>query len=39
MSEPNQLERKQAGYVVTLVLLALLVLAYLIYKEFWKDVH
>ena len=39
MSEPNQLERKQAGYVVMLVLLVLLVLAYLLYKEFWKDVH
>src|SRR5262249_12630664 len=35
MAEPNQLERKQAGYVVILVLLALLVLAYLVYKEFW----
>jgi ubiquinol-cytochrome c reductase cytochrome c1 subunit len=39
MSEPNQLERKQAGYVVLLVLLVLLVLAYLLYKEYWKDVH
>jgi len=39
MAEPNQLERKQAGYVVILVLLALVVLAYLVYKEFWKDVH
>jgi ubiquinol-cytochrome c reductase cytochrome c1 subunit len=39
MSEPNQLERKQAGYVVMLVLLVLLVLAYFLYKEFWKDVH
>jgi ubiquinol-cytochrome c reductase cytochrome c1 subunit len=39
MSEPNQLERKQTGYVVMLVLLALLVFAYLLYKEFWKDVH
>jgi ubiquinol-cytochrome c reductase cytochrome c1 subunit len=39
MSEPNQLERKQAGYVVMLVLLVLLVLAYFVYKEFWKDVH
>ncbi|HKW38565.1 MAG TPA: cytochrome c1 [Burkholderiales bacterium] len=39
MSEPNQLERKQAGYVVLLVLLVLLVFAYLLYKEFWKDVH
>ena len=39
MAEPNQLERKQAGYVVLLVLLVLLVLAYLLYKEFWKDVH
>jgi ubiquinol-cytochrome c reductase cytochrome c1 subunit len=39
MSEPNQLERKQAGYVVILVLLALAVLAYALYREFWKDVH
>ena len=39
MSEPNQLERKQVGYVVLLVLLVLLVLTYLLYKEFWKDVH
>ena len=39
MSEPNQLERRQAGYVVLLVLLVLVVLAYLLYKEFWKDVH
>jgi ubiquinol-cytochrome c reductase cytochrome c1 subunit len=38
MSEPNQLERKQTGYVVMLVLLVLLVFAYLLYKEFWKDV-
>ena len=39
MSEPNQLERKQYGYIVLLVLLVLLVFAYLLYKEFWKDVH
>jgi ubiquinol-cytochrome c reductase cytochrome c1 subunit len=39
MGEPNQLERKQAGYIVLLVLLVLLVFAYLLYKEFWKDVH
>src|SRR6266516_2272107 len=39
MSEPNQLTRKQVGYVVMLVLLVLLVLTYLLYKEFWKDVH
>ena len=39
MSEPNQLERKQTGYIVLLVLLVLLVFAYLLYKEFWKDVH
>ena len=39
MSEPNQLERKQSGYVVLLALLVLLVLAYVLYKEFWKDVH
>jgi ubiquinol-cytochrome c reductase cytochrome c1 subunit len=39
MAEPNQLERRQAGYVVVLVLLVLTVLTYLLYKEFWKDVH
>jgi ubiquinol-cytochrome c reductase cytochrome c1 subunit len=39
MAEPNQLERKQAGYVAMLVLLMLMVLAYFVYKEFWKDVH
>jgi len=39
MSEPNQITRKQVGYVVMLVLLVLLVLTYLLYKEFWKDVH
>jgi len=39
MSEPNQTFRKQVGIVVTLVLLVLLVLTYLLYKEFWKDVH
>ena len=39
MAEPNQVTRKQTGYVVMLALLALLVLTYLLYKEFWKDVH
>lgn len=39
MAEPNQLARKQWGYVAILVLLALIVLSYLLYKEFWKDVH
>src|SRR3989475_5107955 len=39
MSEPNQLTRKQVGYVVMLVLLVLLVLTYLLYREFWKDVR
>ena len=39
MSEPNQITRKQVGYVVMLVLLVLVVLTYLLYKEFWKDVH
>jgi ubiquinol-cytochrome c reductase cytochrome c1 subunit len=39
MAEPNLLARKQIGYAVILVLLVLLVLSYLLYKEFWKDVH
>jgi ubiquinol-cytochrome c reductase cytochrome c1 subunit len=39
MAEPNQLQRKQYGYVVFLVLLALAGLTFFLYKEFWKDVH
>ena len=39
MAEPNQVLRKQVGIVVTLVLIVLIVLTYLLYKEFWKDVH
>jgi len=39
MAEPNQVLRKQIGYAVMLVLLVLLAFAYLLYKEFWKDVH
>lgn len=39
MAEPNQTMRKQTGYAVLLVLLVLLVVSYLLYKEFWKDVH
>jgi len=36
MSEPNQLTRKQVGYVVMLVLLVLLVLTYLLYRSSGK---
>jgi ubiquinol-cytochrome c reductase cytochrome c1 subunit len=39
MAEPNQVLRKQVGIVVVLVLLVLLVLTWLLYREFWKDVH
>jgi len=39
MAEPNQVVRKQTGYAVLLALLVLLVVSYLLYKEFWKDVH
>ncbi|MGH8650273.1 MAG: cytochrome c1 [Burkholderiales bacterium] len=39
MAEPNQIARKQIGYAVILVLLVLLVFSYLLYREFWKDVH
>ncbi|HYA46774.1 MAG TPA: cytochrome c1 [Burkholderiales bacterium] len=39
MAEPNQVVRKQTGYAVLLGLLVLLVVSYLLYKEFWKDVH
>jgi ubiquinol-cytochrome c reductase cytochrome c1 subunit len=37
--EPAQLERTALGKYVILFLLIFLVLAYLVKKEFWKDVH
>ncbi|MFA7386780.1 MAG: cytochrome c1 [Thiohalobacteraceae bacterium] len=39
MSEPALLERKALGVKVILFLLVFLVIAYLLKKEYWKDVH
>jgi ubiquinol-cytochrome c reductase cytochrome c1 subunit len=39
LSEPAQLERKKIGVWVLFYLLILGVLAYLLKKEYWKDVH
>ncbi len=40
MSEPVQTKREQIGYVVLMFLaLVMLPLAYLLKKEYWKDVH
>ncbi len=38
-AEPMQLERKRIGVWVLLFLLVLLVPAYLLKKEYWKDIH
>ncbi|MCL6415928.1 cytochrome c1 [Aestuariirhabdus sp. Z084] len=38
-AEPMQLERERIGYWVLLFLLVLLIPAYLLKKEYWKDVH
>jgi ubiquinol-cytochrome c reductase cytochrome c1 subunit len=37
--EPHQLQRKRIGIVVLFVLALMFVLAYLMKREFWKDVH
>lgn len=39
VAEPNQVLRKQVGFWVLLVLGILVVLTWLLKKEFWKDVH
>jgi ubiquinol-cytochrome c reductase cytochrome c1 subunit len=39
MGEPVQTTRRQIGYVVLMVLGVVFVLAYLLKKEYWKDVH
>lgn len=39
MAEPAQLVRKKVGFWVLLYLGLFLILAYLLKKEFWKDVH
>ncbi len=39
MGEPAQTTRKQIGYVVLMVLGVLFILAYMLKKEYWKDIH
>jgi ubiquinol-cytochrome c reductase cytochrome c1 subunit len=39
MGEPGQLQRKQVGFIVLMVLGVMLVLTWLLKREFWKDVH
>lgn len=39
VGEPAQLERKALGVKVIIFLLVFLVVAYLLKKEYWKDVH
>lgn len=39
ISEPAQLKRKQVGIWVLLFLVLFFVVAYLLKKEYWKDVH
>jgi ubiquinol-cytochrome c reductase cytochrome c1 subunit len=39
MGEPAQLARLRVGTWVMLFLAVMLVLSYLLYKEYWKDVH
>ncbi len=39
MGEPAKLVRYQLGYIVLAFLFVLLILSYLLKKEFWKDVH
>jgi len=38
-AEPNKLERQNLGYWVIGFLFILLILAYLLKKEYWRDVH
>ena len=37
--EPNKLERKSLGYWVIGFLFIFLIFAYLLKKEYWRDVH
>jgi ubiquinol-cytochrome c reductase cytochrome c1 subunit len=39
VGEPSQLTRMRVGFWALLFLAVLLVLSYLLYKEYWKDVH
>lgn len=38
-AEPNKLERKSLGYKVIIFLFIFLIFAYLLKKEYWRDVH
>ena len=39
MGEPAQLQRKQLGIIVLILLSVFFVVAYYLKKEFWKDIH
>ena len=39
VGEPHQLERLRLGKYVLLYLFMFLILAYLLKKEYWKDIH
>lgn len=39
IGEPAQAKRKQLGVFVLFALAVLILLSYLLYKEYWKDVH
>jgi len=39
VSDPNQMERHQLGVWVVLFLLLFTWLAWLVKREYWKDVH
>jgi len=39
VGEPAQIKRKKTGPVVILYLLVLLVIVYMLKKEYWKDIH
>ncbi len=39
VGEPAQIQRKKTGLVVILYLLVLLVIVYMLKKEYWKDIH
>jgi len=39
VGEPAQIQRKNIGVAVILYLLVLLVIVYMLKKEYWKDIH
>jgi ubiquinol-cytochrome c reductase cytochrome c1 subunit len=39
MGEPTQLKRQELGVKVLIFLAFFFVLAYLLKKEYWKDIH